>query len=288
MESYCGKDCGVCGLRETLGCPGCQEGLGRRFSGPCEIAACCREKGHEACATCGHQAGCFRYGTREETPRRELRRREEEAARQARLAERAPVLGKWLWWMFWLIGPREAAGLLTMDQVAAAFPSVGRAGLLLEGLCVLAYGFFLWKLGVVLGDYRTAALCQWAVAVLVVPRELLPEGSPLLILPNLALIALGLLRDYRTYHAHAQVLAEVDQTLADKWLRLWKYVLWVLCGMGASLILLLGGGMLGVVVLVAAALAGVALGVVEMVYLWRTAKVFREYCPPARPALPEG
>ena len=49
METICGIDCRVCGLRET--CGGCVETGGRPFGGACMLAACC---GAQGCAHAGH------------------------------------------------------------------------------------------------------------------------------------------------------------------------------------------------------------------------------------------
>ena len=58
MEGICGRMCDACTWKEQLDCPGCQDGPGRRFSGGCPIADCCREKGHTACVTCTFSTGC--------------------------------------------------------------------------------------------------------------------------------------------------------------------------------------------------------------------------------------
>ena len=214
MEGFCGKDCALCAQAEELGCPGCREGLGRAFSGPCEIAACCREKGHEACGTCVHQSGCGRWAGRDQVPGKELRRREEERARRETLAEQAPVLAKWLGRMFWLTVPQVLAGVLSMEKVSEWFPALGTAGRILSALCCLAMALFLWKLGPVLEDYRKAALLHLSLAAASVLVEVL-RGEALGLVLSLAVIALGLCRDYLTYHAHAQVLAGVEEALAD-------------------------------------------------------------------------
>ena len=54
METVCGKSCEACAWKEPLNCSGCREDMGRPFSGPCDIAACCREKGHQRCETCAY------------------------------------------------------------------------------------------------------------------------------------------------------------------------------------------------------------------------------------------
>ena len=100
MEGICGRMCDACTWKEQLDCPGCQDGPGRRFSGGCPIADCCREKGHTACVTCTFSTGCALR--RRDMPQNRLWAVEAERERRARLDRNAPVLAKWLWLLFWL------------------------------------------------------------------------------------------------------------------------------------------------------------------------------------------
>ena len=98
MEGICGRMCDACTWKEQLDCPGCQDGPGRRFSGGCPIADCCREKGHTACVTCTFSTGCALR--RRDMPQNRLWAMEAERERRARLDRNAPVLAKWLWLLF--------------------------------------------------------------------------------------------------------------------------------------------------------------------------------------------
>ena len=123
MEGICGRMCDACTWKEQLDCPGCQDGPGRRFSGGCPIADCCREKGHTACVTCTFSTGCALR--RRDMPQNRLWAVEAERERRARLDRNAPVLAKWLWLLFWLVTPSVFSNILTMDTVAGAFPTAG-------------------------------------------------------------------------------------------------------------------------------------------------------------------
>ena len=61
-NTYCGKNCNECTLKEELNCPGCLAGPGA-MGGGCELAACCRTKGHENCSTCGFRVNCEKLNT---------------------------------------------------------------------------------------------------------------------------------------------------------------------------------------------------------------------------------
>ena len=164
MEGICGRMCDACTWKEQLDCPGCQDGPGRRFSGGCPIADCCREKGHTACVTCTFSTGCALR--RRDMPQNRLWAVEAERERRARLDRNAPVLAKWLWLLFWLVIPSVFSNILTMDTVAGAFPTAGVVGNVLAFLISLADGVLLWQLREAAGRYRTAALCYLAGGII--------------------------------------------------------------------------------------------------------------------------
>ena len=56
-----------------------------------------------------------------------------------------------------------------------------------------------------------------------------------------------------------------------------------MCGIAASILLLLMIPILGLLLVLACSLGLLVLAVLEMVCLWRTAKVFRGYQPPETP-----
>ena len=65
-KTYCGKDCEQCAFGRANGCPGCQNGPGG--SGECELAQCCRSKGHQSCDTCNFMQSCTTLHNREQLP----------------------------------------------------------------------------------------------------------------------------------------------------------------------------------------------------------------------------
>ncbi|WP_325214307.1 DUF3795 domain-containing protein [Oscillibacter sp.] len=283
METICGKSCESCGWKDQLNCAGCREDMGRPFSGPCGIAACCREKGHERCVTCTYFSLCSRRAGRDDVPRQELQRRDGEEAKQRRLAETAPLMAKWTWLMFWLVVPSELAGLLTVDFVAQAFPAAEAVGTALRFLCGLAYALFLWKLTPVLRSYRTAALCQLVVVLMYMFLPVIPEGSGLFFLLGVPSLLLSLYGDYVEFFAHAQAVEPLDAELAANWRKLWKLLLISIGSLFLFLLSLFMGPFVAMFVGLAALALAIYYAVMRMVYLWRTAKRFREWTPPALP-----
>ena len=279
-ETYCGKRCTDCGLRETLNCPGCKDGPGRPVSGVCELAQCCRSKGHAFCDTCNFRDGCGKVRSREQQPDYRRRKQEMERRQQEKIARRSLVLGKWLWVLFWLNIPGTVAGLMVNNYVAGLLPGMYWAGVLLSAACSVAYGLILLKLGAEETRYRTAGICGLvstgvsALLLLVYGMGTVPAWSMLITLP---MLVVSLVREYNEYTANAVVLADVDRVLSDRWTVLWK---WAVACFAATL-----GGTLGVLivpvlgllVVMAGGIGTIVVSILKLIYLYRSAKTFREY-----------
>ena len=91
-ETYCGKTCSECAMKEELNCPGCKLEPGRPITGDCALARCCREKGHNTCDTCNIHGNCNTYYIRHQMPQRRQKDRKLEQERQAAIARKAPLL----------------------------------------------------------------------------------------------------------------------------------------------------------------------------------------------------
>lgn len=289
MEGFCGKSCETCAWREELDCSGCQTGPGRPFSGDCDIAACCREKGHEVCGTCGHLAGCPRQRERDRAPEERMRRAEAAAHRRRALDERAPLLGKWLWVLFWLVIPSVLGNLMSNETVLSALPGLRGPGQVLSLLCTLAYGAILWKLRQTEDGYRIAGVCYMAAGVVNALAEALQStiGDGPVVLLLLPVLAVQLYGVYREYNAHAAVLDGADDGLAEKWQKLWKWEIGLLLGLVGCLVLAVLSAVLGLLALLADVIGMLVVSVLKLVYLYRTARLFREHIPSETEALPE-
>lgn len=289
MEGFCGKSCETCTWRERLACPGCQEGPGRPFSGDCGIAACCREKGHAACGTCAYLAGCPKRMGRDRAPGERQLRAEAEAQRRREQDRRSPVLGKWLWLLFWLVIPSVLGNLMSNETVTEVLPVLRAPGEVLSLLCMLARGFILWQLRQIEGGYRAAGVCYVAAALADTLAEALRGriGDGLVLLLLLPVLAVELYGTYREYEAHAAVLDGVDDGLAAKWRLLWKWEIGLLLGMFGCVVLAIFSALLGLLVLLADFIGIIVVSVLQLVYLYRTARLFRDHIPSETEALPE-
>lgn len=282
MEGFCGKNCDPCAWRAELQCPGCQSGPGRAMSGDCEIAACCRSKGHMQCGTCV-LSGCGLRAGKDQMPARWRQRMAVEGERRRWMDSNAPILGKWLWLLFWLFIPSEIASLMINDNVLAAVPALRTPGEILSILCGVAYGLILLKLTEQAKGYRLAGICSLVSAAfsLVMLATGLGEGTALWWLLSLPVVVVELFGVYQEFNAHADVLAGMDDALSGKWRKLWKWHIGLLLGMTASLVLTAMMGMLGLLIMLVAVIGIIVVAILKLVYLYRTAKLFRTHLPQA-------
>lgn len=279
-ETYCGKTCAECTKKETLNCPGCKAGPGRTFGGDCELAQCVRNKSHETCETCVSRTGCGTLRGRDSIPDYRLRRIEFEQQRKAAIAQRAPVLGKWMWLLFWLIIPNEIAGLMTNENLGGMIPALYYPGQILSILCYLAYGGILLKLGAVEAGYRTAGICSLIANGANLLHAWISGGGDKpawMLLISLPAAIVAFVGAYHEYMAHSAVLTGVDHELAEKWEKLWKWNIVLYGGLIVCLVVMFIIPLLGALVMIAAAIGLVVVSVIKLVYLYRTAKIFREY-----------
>ena len=271
--NLCGKSCEECTYWESLSCKGCAS-----VCGECEIAVCCREKGHEDCDTCSYQETCIKLRNKGLQPERRERRREQErkkqeaqAAKDAALYRRAPIFGKWLWYLFVLTLASNVTSILLgerMEQVEK----------ILNLVFLFGYGAILLQMAGEERRYRVAGLCCMAGTALNTAGAILfseSMGWQLLFLIPSAVI--GLYGEYQEYYAHADAVEDLDHALAEKWRKLW---MWAVLSMGATLLgIVTLVIVIGVFIALAASIAVIAVGIIKIVYLYRTAKLFREYVP---------
>lgn len=278
-ETYCGKSCGECPQKEELACPGCRTGPGREFGGDCELARCVRQKGHETCGTCLNQTRCGTYQGRNHMTDFRKRRQQAKEAEERMLAQRAPVLGKWLWLLFWLVVPGTLASLISIEFFREAAPGLYLFGKLLNAACSLVYGLILLKLGTLDDGYRTAGFCSLIPAAVNGGLMLLtggetPSWTLIITLPVAAVAFYG---EYKEYMTHSAILRGVDNDLADKWEQLWKCYIGTYIAIFGGVFLILLIPFLGLLVTLAGAIGLLVVGIVQLVYLYNTAKLFREY-----------
>ena len=294
--SVCGRSCESCGCTEAFGCKGCEETQGNPFWGCCQVTACCKEKNLSCCADCPEQETCELRQTCAQTAEKRLNAREE---KRVRIREQAPILGKWLWVLFWITFPTMLGSLMSNQSVTALLPSLEIPGYVIAGICSVVSLVALWHLRTISEKYRKGVILEVVAAalsiiLLIVQRSisgLVTSGVYIAILLSLSAVALVayLMGTYFCYCGHAEALTDIQDKLAKSWWLLWKWYLGLTIGLfgglGIIVVMLIsnpfsamyGSFNLILFLILAAALGMFVVAIIQMVKLYQTAKVFRTY-----------
>ena len=274
-EMYCGKDCELCVEREQTGCAGCQSQ--RQL---CTIAQCCVEKGHESCETCGFRGNCRKLLAKDRMSayvRRQMEfqqlARDREAAREAEAARRAPVMVKWLKWIFWLIIVSNVIDLI------GKLPALALACEVAKAVCGLGVAWALLQLQGEDGRYRTAAICVAIPLLLTLTVQLISGGGEVpgwTVVLTLPAAIISLVGEYHKCMAHSSVVGGVDSGLGEKWQKIWKWQVIALGSLIGSIVLMLIVPVLGALVAMAAAIAVLVVSIMEIVALYQSAEAFQK------------
>lgn len=276
-ETYCGKTCVECTYKEELNCPGCKTGPGQQFGGDCELARCCRSKGHEACVTCSFSGGCRTLMGKQQIPKNRQRQEMFRKAREAAIDRKAPILAKWLWLLFWLVIPCNLASFMTFDELADAAPVLYWTGSILNVACSLAYGLILLKLADAEEQYQKAATYILISAVVAGGVALFagitpPKWTLALTVPAATCNQIGL---YHECQAHSTALDGLDNALSKKWATLWIWHIGSLCGIFIGLLLMLLLPILGLILVLAALVSILVVSIRRLICLYNSAQLFR-------------
>jgi hypothetical protein len=128
--------------------------------------------------------------------------------------------------------------------------------------------------------YKSAGILRLVTAVvslllvLVSGRSSHANWSLLITLPG---GVVGLVATYQEYMAHAEALKEVDAYQSEKWRLLWKWYIGLFIGMFGCLVVMIIAPLLGVLLLLAALIGEAVVGIICIVYTYRTAQAFRTY-----------
>ncbi len=278
-ETYCGKSCAECDQKEMLQCPGCKVSAGGKDCVECELAGCCSQKGHETCATCTANGNCGLLRSRYRMPEFRRKKQVAEAEYKEEIAQRAPFFGKWLWVLFWAFLMAEFAAFLSWD----AFASVRFLSVTAQVIGVLAAVARTWTL-VVMGNeegaYRRAAVFVLLGYVLehidTYSRSAFSEVGFGIHVTFLA-ATISFLGHYNTYLGHINVLSGINNDLADCWSILFKCHIGLICVVVVGILLLFVSLPLSAVVTMIASIGILVIGVINLVFLFQTAKACRDY-----------
>lgn len=211
-----------------------------------------------------------------------------------KLAEKAPFLGKWLWILFWLVIPQSLASLLNSDLFAGQ-PVLGSLGQIMQLIYLLGCGLVLLKLSSQIARYRTAGICFLVGGMINAAFSIIPvpaAGSALAVWGSLIIVAGGIflmVGEYHEYMGHSELLEGVDWELSDKWRKLWKWYIGCFIALLSSIVVITFSPFLGLLVTLAAIIGLLVVLIRKLVYLYRTAMIFRNWDaePPLQAELPK-
>ena len=186
--------------------------------------------------------------------------------------------------LFWLVVPGTIAGFLSDEALSAHWPDLALLGEILGILCSVVYGLLLLSLAKVNGGYRAAGACTlFVVAAGVIVQVLGGSGDPHNVERSIALIltflsgVAALVGEYTECTSHAEALEPVDLELSGKWRRLRKWYIGTYLALFAGIFVALIFAWLGLLVVLASIIGMMVVAILKLVYLWRTARTFREY-----------
>ena len=285
-ENYCGKSCVDCTFKEKLTCSGCKTGPGRTFGGECTLAQCCRERGHDTCATCNQNNWCSKQKNAEGMAETRFQKLEQERAAREQLEKHVPKLAKYL-----TITVASEEGGLAEDAQVYSRPSLisndltkGLSGLYQTGQIIsllfsLAVVAFYLAMGTANSRYLKAALYMGGVALAEQVLMWLTGGETpaWTLLINIPLIVVGFVGKYNLYAAHSELLTPVDAALSAQWQKLWKWYIGLFIALIASAVLVFIFPILGLLATIVAGIGTIVVSIMELIYLYRMMVAFRTY-----------
>ena len=104
-------------------------------------------------------------------------------------------------------------------------------GRIISMVTLCAYGYILLKLSSESSRYRMAAICCLASVAVDAGSSLVPEGAAMASLIGLLsfpVMILAFYGEYSEYMGHSEVICALDEEMAVKWKRLWKWFVYSL------------------------------------------------------------
>lgn len=276
-NTYCGKSCEVCTYKEKLSCPGCKAGPGHLDHGSCEISKCCKNHIKANCNKCIRRNQCGMVKDAESKPRQRERKLRQELALEQTLQRQAPIFGKWLWFLFWLIILINLADILSQDWFAD-FPAVILIGNVLSILCMLLYALTMLCLSREMDRFKTAGICYWIMSGVYIISLIVTNITNIpgeMLLCTLPVKIASLIGTYQECMGCSEILMKFHVPLSEKWELLWKINKWLYIVMFGSILFAAFMPMLVVFVMLICVLGLLIASVVKQVFLYQSAKFFR-------------
>ena len=223
----CGKDCAGCGEYLAEKCGGC----GEETTALCDIARCAEKKCFDKCAECRKNDDCKKLPQKVDMPTLRREKLRYAAGRCVWAQENARQLRLWLQVLAVLAVPRGIALLLSFPieallpggaQVMPSYFFALKTKLLVAAFHVL-YGAVLLLLSCLQEKYRPAGLCILLSGAATAVQPFLDGKMALALLAIYLLLCFA--GEYWECAAHADTALGIDNTLAENWGHIWKWIM---------------------------------------------------------------
>lgn len=193
------------------------------------------------------------------------------------------LLAKNLWILFWVFIPQMVGAFLS--NYGHGF--ISTIGDVIVLICMIVYALLLLKLTPISRRFQKSAFFIFAnIAVhlfisiiLLIPFLMLDESSLLFSLIILVpLMVFGLFAEYFEYKAYSEILTNVNDELALKWQVLWNVYLFGTVSLFITMALAVAVPVLGLLLLLISLIIVLVVSILKLVYLYRTATLFRTLC----------
>lgn len=184
---------------------------------------------------------------------------------EARAAVMAPVL----WKIFWLAVVANVLSLLglvpALNRIVTIFGYV--ASVMVAGLVLTMKD--------VDRRFYTAGCCGIAAALINLSGLLLGSSPDLTTVLSLVASVFSLVSMYNELTTLGDVVGKADRELGLRWHNLWKWrMIGLAISVGSTLLVVFVAVALAAVIIVGAAVAAIVLGILQMVYYYKTAKLY--------------
>ena len=270
----CLKKCGECKYQSE--CPGCRYNCEHEL---CDIAKCCRDRGHSTCETCTDRTFCptLRSAPMMYKHRKEKFEAQETAAQKRR--ENSAVMLKWLKPMFAVLVIAEVVGLFTGTFSDFLAPAALAVFNLASAAIQLLHAYFLGRMKPVCVRYGDAAkflMISALLSAVLIPVKLVGGIAVTVvgIVTGIAGLAVNIRAVYSEYHAHSDAIVDFDPYLAEGWEKLWKWQIGTMAVIFGGTVLVPMLGILMLLLMLAASVASLIIEIVELVYIRRMISQF--------------
>lgn len=282
-DNYCGRSCEGCELQTELSCKGCKNGPGGELNA-CELASCCESKMLISCNDCTAKDECEKVQSHKTIPDYIRNSLSGERGKIKRIKERARLAADFRM-LFILNIISIVTSFVTGSTFAESIQILANIGSFLSLACSVMMIVTYFKLGNVVDDYRTYAICNIVSIVGGVVLGVLaviyifisnPIVLVLTVTIGIAVVAIGFFGMYKEFCGHSEILSGIDDEFAEKWDVLWRWFIYSFGGMIIGLLLMLISVLLGAIIILAGAIVLLVVGIRRLIYLKKMYDLFDE------------